>query len=207
MKWIRIGPPRIAQPTKGRYSDWKPLLAVEGRQQCVYCAISEAQWGGTRNFHVEHYRPKRQFKDLRDTIDNLFYACSVCNGLKSDDWPGDPDPGLEKYAYPNPAEIDLSSVLRIDARFIVSGTTPASRYLVERLGLNRYFLVHARREAALSARIQVLLAIAADSPGDAAAQFHRLTALLIKLQKVPPYESSDLHRPKAKLAQGQTEKA
>ena len=59
---------KTQQPTKGKYSDWKEILAEEGFNQCVYCAIPDACFGGIRNFHVEHYRPKSKFKKLENNI-------------------------------------------------------------------------------------------------------------------------------------------
>jgi hypothetical protein len=72
MRWRRIPKEKYQAPQKGTYSDWKPQLAKEGFQQCVYCAVGEPAFGGFRNFHVEHYRPKKKFAQLENDYANLF---------------------------------------------------------------------------------------------------------------------------------------
>lgn len=74
MNWKRIPKENSSQPSTGTYKDWKELLSVEGFHQCVYCSISEAEFGGIRNFHVEHYKPKSlpAFASLVNTYTNLF---------------------------------------------------------------------------------------------------------------------------------------
>jgi hypothetical protein len=155
VRWFQIPLPRIEQPSTGSYNSWKALLAEEGRYQCVYCAISEAAWGGYRNFHVEHYRPKKPFDGLVNIIGNLYYACSVCNSFKGNDWPGDPIADLSTPCYPAPCDVDYNTQFTVDKRGIVSGATVASRYVLTRLHLNRVQLVLERREADLRERIEV----------------------------------------------------
>ena len=58
MEWFKIFKENSVQPKTGKYSDWKEIIADECKHQCVYCALSESRFGGIRNFHVEHYRPK-----------------------------------------------------------------------------------------------------------------------------------------------------
>lgn len=155
MKWLRIDKKGAAIPKTGDYRSWKPLLAKEGKMQCVYCCIHESQFGGTRNFHVEHFRPKARFPALRNSYSNLFYACGVCNVFKSDDWPGDYTPGdLTKPAYPDPSEIDYGSFLHVDdSTGEVSGDGVTGRYIVERLHLNRPHMVAVRVLSALFFRL------------------------------------------------------
>jgi 5-methylcytosine-specific restriction endonuclease McrA len=107
MNWRRIPKEKTVQPKKGRYSDWKEILAEEGFNQCVYCAIPDACFGGIRNFHVEHYRPKSKFEKLENDIKNLFYACAICNTFKGDDWPGEPEKDFFAPCYPDPSLIRL----------------------------------------------------------------------------------------------------
>lgn len=146
MKWKRISKENTQQPTKGNYNDWKEIIAREGFNQCVYCAIHEGAFGGPRNFHVEHYRPKSKFAHLVNDIFNLFYACAICNVFKSDDWPGEPCADHSLICYPNPSEVDYDSLFDVDLfTGLVSGKFVASRYLVEQLHLNRHQLVLERR--------------------------------------------------------------
>ncbi|MBI1765278.1 MAG: hypothetical protein HYR56_28015 [Acidobacteria bacterium] len=146
MKWKRISKENTQQPASGTYNDWKEFLANEGFNQCVYCAIHEAAFGGQRNFHVEHYRPKSKFASLVNDIFNLYYACAICNVFKSDDWPSEPCADHSLIFYPNPSEVDYDTLFDIDLNTgLVSGKFVVSRYLVEQLHLNRDQLVLERR--------------------------------------------------------------
>ncbi len=109
MKWKRVPKENCKQPTTGTYSDWKEILAEEGFHQCVYCAIPEPRFGGIRNFHVEHYRPKslKRFQKLTNDIRNLYFACAICNTFKGDDWPAEPDAQFHSHCFPDPSKTDL----------------------------------------------------------------------------------------------------
>ncbi|UKB79560.1 HNH endonuclease [Chryseobacterium sp. MEBOG07] len=144
--WKRIPKEVSTCPTEGIYSDWKPNLSVEGYHQCVYCFVSETYFGGIRNFHVEHYRPKKKFEELTNDYKNLFYACSICNSFKSEDWPNEPNAEYDIAFYPNPSVIDYSEIFEIDANsFDITGNNFTSRYLVNRLFLNRRQLIVYRK--------------------------------------------------------------
>ncbi len=146
MKWKRILKENAQQPAKGSYSDWKEVIAQEGFNQCVYCAIHENAFGGPRNFHVEHYRPRSKFDHLVNVILNLFYACAICNVFKSDHWPGEPCEDHSMICYPDPSQVDYDTLFDVDFDTgLVSGKFVASRYLVEQLHLNRHQLVLERR--------------------------------------------------------------
>jgi hypothetical protein len=130
------------------YKDRKTELSVEAKHSCVYCCIHESYFGGIRNYHVEHYRPKSKFAALQDDYSNLFYSCAICNVFKGNDWI-DPPVNPNAYStpfYPDPSLIDYGQLLRVDAvsKRVVSEYI-TGRYLIERLFLNRPQLVIARR--------------------------------------------------------------
>lgn len=144
--WKRIPKEVATQPLTGVYSDWKPILSVEGYHQCVYCFVNETYFGGVRNFHVEHYKPKTKFIPLTNVYSNLFYACSICNTFKSDDWPNEPDMDYDKAFYPNPSIVNYSDIFEIEhGTHIIKGKNFTSTYLVNRLFLNRKQLVIYRK--------------------------------------------------------------
>lgn len=146
MIWKRIPKENSTQPKRGTYSDWKGLIATECFNQCVYCAINERNFGGIRNFHVEHYRPKSRFPDLINDIKNLFYACAICNVFKGNDWPNEPDTKFSKSCYPNPSETDYNTLFSIDDnKGVLEGEFIASKYITEKLYLNRPQLILLRR--------------------------------------------------------------
>src|SRR5947207_2527252 len=108
MRWTQVDRTRAAFPTRGSYKTWKPIIRVHCYYQCVYCAISEASFGGERNFHVDHHRPQKKFKKLRNDPKNLLYTCCVCNCFKGDDWPAEPTHDHSLEAYPDPAAYDYN---------------------------------------------------------------------------------------------------
>lgn len=157
MKWIKIDKSLTAHPTTGIYSDWKELLAEESQYQCVYCCIHESKFGGIRNYHIDHFRPKSkdEFKHLENDYNNLFYSCSICNVFKSDDWPEEPKADYSNNSYPCPSETDYNALIE-NNEGILSGKYIASKYLIERLFLNRPQLILMRKEEDL---LEVLLGI------------------------------------------------
>jgi len=157
MLWIRVDNASRVQPAKGRYSDWKSQIATDCHRRCVYCAIEDWQYGGLDNFHIDHYRPKSKFARLEETITNLYLSCAICNRFKSNDWPAEPDDEHRVPAYPDPGNHDYVELFEVDlGSGVVAGNFPASRYVVERLFLNRAQLVRLRRIWVLQQRLSTI---------------------------------------------------
>lgn len=157
MLWFLVTKDASTAPTTGTYKTWKPALRTEGHYQCVYCAISESLFGGERNFHVEHYRPKKHFPELTNDFLNLFYSCAICNSFKGSDWPAAPLPDLSNTTYPDPSAVDYTTFLTVDQTGFVRSSTLAGSYIVERLNLNRAQLRMIRRFVLLRDQIRDLL--------------------------------------------------
>ena len=160
MSWFKIDNASREQPSGGSYNDWKAEIARDCRNQCVYCSIHEARFGGIDNFHVDHFRPKsrEEFAHLSEVITNLYLSCPICNRFKSDDWPSDPCPEFSKPSYIDPAEVDFSTVVTVGENHLVSGTTVSSTYVVARLFLNRPQMIRERRVRSVGLLIQELTA-------------------------------------------------
>ena len=150
MNWQHIPKESTPLPTHGAtYSDWKPELAEEGFHQCVYCTISENSFGGIRNFHVEHYKPKglKQFAHLENDFSNLYYACAICNTFKSDDWT-DPADDFSIGCYPDPSKKNYGELFTIDtSTALIAGKNVTGTYILTKLYLNRPQLIINRKEA------------------------------------------------------------
>ncbi len=147
-KWARIDKTHSLKPSQGGYPDWKPLLAQEGNGRCVYCAILDAELGGQRNFHVEHYKPKSraEFAHLVNDYDNLFYTCALCNTFKSDSWFPATDGDWGVIHYPNPSIYNYGDFFEIEEEvFTLTGNHLVGTFLIQRLHLNRFQLIHFRR--------------------------------------------------------------
>lgn len=143
MRWIRIDKNAAPRPGAGGYKAWKAQLAQEAEHRCVYCAIHEAAFGGIRNFHIDHFRPRSLFPDLTDSYQNVFFACAICNVFKGSAWPADPDPNAVSFL--DPSRTDYNEVLVPEENYIVIGACIAGTYMVERLHLNRPQLIQERR--------------------------------------------------------------
>jgi hypothetical protein len=200
------------QPLEGSYSDWKEQIANDCWEQCVYCAIHESRYGGLDNFHVEHYKPKSlpQFENLINAIANLFFACAICNRFKGNDWPGDPVEDHSISAYPDPASCDYNSLFVWQTNFLLRGRYQASRYILERLYLNRPQLILERRMFALAQKLSDFQEFAAQASvvleerADDKQAVNLLGALVRSLaslgktsydvQSVRPYNLSDIRR-------------
>jgi hypothetical protein len=158
MNWILIDKSRTVQPEKGKYSDWKPILAFEGKNQCVYCSIHQNYFGGIRNFHVEHYRPKSKFPLLKDKIQNLYYSCPVCNTFKGDDWYEKDLTNLNEIIYPNPSITNYFDLFEVNLiTFEIRGKYISSNYMVEKLALNRTQLILHRKFLILQLKFEKII--------------------------------------------------
>jgi hypothetical protein len=167
MKWKRIPKENAVQP-EGKYSDWKHLLAEEGFHQCVYCALHDATFG-ERNFHVEHYKPKSnyRFKHLEHDIRNLFYACPVCNVFKGSSWPRAPRKDHSVESFPNPSKFDYCDLFDvIESTGQLRGKYVASKFLVVKLHLNREQLIVERRFFRIRERLGKLASYIDSVKGD-----------------------------------------
>jgi hypothetical protein len=152
VKWIKVDRTCRKQPPKGDYGDWKDQIAAECGYQCVYCALREGRFGGRRYGHIDHFRPKGldKFKKLRTEIQNLYYACAVCNCFKSDDWPADPTNDHSVEAFIDPGDHDFNAIFQMSAAsFEISSPHRAGAYIVEKLYLNRSHLLAERRLAVI----------------------------------------------------------
>ncbi len=139
-KWPIISEHRT-KPSSGTYNLWKEdYIAKDCQHKCVYCSIEENKFGGIRNFHVEHFRPKSRFPCLINNIENLFYACSICNSFKGTDWLCN-----ESIAYIHPSS-NYNKHFKILKNNKVEGLCNSSKYMVEKINLNRIQLIVYRKE-------------------------------------------------------------
>lgn len=206
MKWFQVDKSGTKQPEEGTYRNWKTLLSEEGRHQCVYCAIHERQFGGFRNFHVEHYQPRKTFPELTNSIYNLFYACGICNSFKGSSWPADPVEDHSVATFPYPAFVDYSQIITIQEDCSLRSSVPAGQFLIERLYLNRPQLLQLRsffrlldRLTVLTNEVDTLTKAQVTSNAPLQALVSELTAamrLLIEANKIIPYSENDVSRNK-----------
>ena len=209
MQWFRISKEESARPKIGKYYwDWKEDLAQEGREQCVYCAININSFGGIRNFHVEHYRPKaiEKFPHLEHEYSNLFFACSICNGFKGDDWKDEPSDKFDNRSYPDPSKIDYSSFLTYNDSHLIESQCVTGKYIIQKLFLNRPQLILERKSfylhEILKTEIQKLKDIVPEikildkeNPlADGLITMIETTTLLLEEKYINPYTQEQIRR-------------
>lgn len=208
MNWKQIEKSKRVQ-NKGVYTAWKQQISDECYKQCVYCSIHESPWGGIDHYHIDHFRPQSKFKELSNIITNLYYACPICNKFKSNDWQNEPD-NLDVICYPDPSDYNYSDLFNIDtSNYTLEGKYTSSRYVVNRLYLNRPQLVYERREFFLNLKANAIINESQeliDKTDDinlvkeASKIKDSLMQLLISRGKISPYKLVDIKKVKKKRA-------
>jgi uncharacterized protein (TIGR02646 family) len=67
------------------YKKYKPFLAKDFNDRCGYTDCPHFWFGGTKNFQIDHFKPKSRHPHLTTTYSNLIYSCSYVNRAKSND--------------------------------------------------------------------------------------------------------------------------
>ncbi|MBP9759132.1 hypothetical protein KBD45_05540 [Candidatus Dojkabacteria bacterium] len=204
MKWKIVDKTSVPTDIK-KYRERREQIRQECGLQCVYCAIHEGQFGGSRNFHIEHYRPKSTFQELEHEYTNLFYSCCVCNCYKGSDWPDEPNSDLSNISYPCPSTTDFNNIFSLKIQnFHLEGQNTSSRYVIERLNLNRPMLITFRKKDCLLAKIdklnqeikETLLKVDNEIKSKFNERFTNILteviSVMTKYDSCNPYESSDL---------------
>jgi hypothetical protein len=156
MNWKKIDNATRVQNV-GEFKSWKQQVSNDCFNQCVYCSIHENPWGGIDHYHIDHFRPQSKFPHLKHIITNLYHSCPVCNRFKSDDWPSEPD-DLEKPCYPDPSVHNYCDLFHLNTEnYNLSGLYVSTKYVVNRLFLNRPQLVYERRESLLKLKAEALI--------------------------------------------------
>lgn len=204
MPWVKINKTVRPALKVDHYSDYKPLLAEEGGHQCVYCTIHEGQFGGERNFHVEHFKPQKDFPEYANTYENLFYSCSICNAFKGESWPGDITGAMDTPGFINPSTTDYNGVFTISKDYAVEASAIAPKYMIECVYLNRPQLKYLRRKEMLMARCNEIYkkyeAIGAKATNHELLHEIAMCALSIvkiwhDMEHTPPYVRTEIRRP------------
>ncbi len=192
MKFLRQENP----PVLKKYQQYKSYLRKDFKFRCAYCLIHEAHYGGLRNFHVDHFRPKskKEFRELALVYANLYYACGLCNTFKGQWWPSESDLQAGRY-FVDPCEEDPYGkhfeVNEADGTLRVH--TPAGRYTVEHIWLDRPQLNrHRCRQIEMKKKWQECRELL-NTPGLPSEWLAKARQLLEEIEKeylspAPPYE-------------------
>jgi uncharacterized protein (TIGR02646 family) len=203
MRWVKINKSKSQNLPEKSYSHWKSELADEGAHQCVYCTIHDGQFGGERNFHVEHFRPKEHFPQYTNSYRNLFYACGICNTFKGDAWPGNVNATLSNVGFVDPSKTDYNTIFSINPDYTITARRIAPKFMIERIYLNRPQLQYLRWKEAIMERYKTAAGnISAGQIADPklAAKvidcLSKIVGLLGEMDHTPPYTSVEIRRSK-----------
>ena len=91
----------------------KQHLKTDFHHKCAYCDDLDRYYGGSDNYHVDHFAPKARFRHLQFVYDNLLYSCPFCNRAKSDKWVGrdEYEPVVGEKGFINPCDKEYFSHL------------------------------------------------------------------------------------------------
>lgn len=194
MRFQRIESP----PRHKRYQDYKPYLRKDFLTRCAYCLIHEAHYGGLRNYHVDHFRPKKRFPRLVLTYTNLYYACGLCNTFKGETWPTS-DQLKAGFGFGDPCKEDLyEKHFQVDERDgSLRALTNVGRYMMEHLRLDRRQLKKYRYMRIQARQTCQELRSALLVPGLPSSWVTRVQEVLDQIERdsldpPPPYEVPDL---------------
>ena len=139
----------------GKYRAYKPHLQRLFRQRCAYCLSHEKLMGRFDAMEVDHFRPtgRPEFAHLELAWTNLYYCCRGCNLHKSSKWPKDVE--LEQgLRFVDPCEEDPEEHFQLtrdesgneDGK--IASKTPAGRYTIAKIWLDRQQLIDIRLDIA-----------------------------------------------------------
>ena len=58
------------------YGKYKSKLVEDFNGRCGYTDCNHLWFGGRRNFHIDHFKPKSKYPHLETKYSNLVYSCS-----------------------------------------------------------------------------------------------------------------------------------
>ena len=113
----------------------RAAIRVAYNYRCGYCGVSEISVGG--ELEIDHFQPS--VHDGSDDLDNLVYACTICNRFKGDYWPLDEAP--DNFRLLHPLHNDVSEHITLAANGRLVGKTTRGWFHIRWLHLNRPQLI------------------------------------------------------------------
>lgn len=141
-RFTRTSPAPIV---KGDYPAYRPFVRKDFEQCCAYCYLHERHAAGEFNFQLDHYRPKHLFPNLRKQFENLYWSCSVCNGIRSKykHWPSD-ELLAKGICFVDLCKDDFDQHYEILPDGRLKALTPSADYTIDKINLNSDHLVKLR---------------------------------------------------------------
>lgn len=134
----RSKPTRTCTRTYANYRSFKPYIRDDFNKRCGYCDDNDFYAGGTRSYHIDHFRPHsiEQFKHLKETYSNLVYSCPYCNGAKTNEW-------KNPNGFIDPCEDEYDNHIERNNKGQIQYKTDQGKYIYInlKLGLKRHELL------------------------------------------------------------------
>ena len=129
-------PTRTCDKTYANYGSFKSYLRNDFNQRCGYCDDNDFYSGGSRGYHIDHFKPHSKFPLLKQTYSNLVYSCPYCNGAKSNKW-------KTLNGFIDPCELEYDNHLERDKKGKIKFKTVQGKYIFQNLnlGLKRHELL------------------------------------------------------------------
>ncbi len=126
---------------KKNYSEYRDDLREESWFSCCYCSRAEIESAGI-GFEIDHYLSQKKYPEKKDSYDNLFWSCRICNNLKDDH----PSPEAEKKGYRifKPDEHPFSEHFELEGDKIRYKDELIGKYTVNVMDLNSLNLCRLR---------------------------------------------------------------
>lgn len=90
------------------------------------------------HYHIDHFAPHSLFPELKETYENLVYACPFCNRAKSNKWNGD-DPLVHNdgsRGFIDPCSSEYDEHLSRTAEGKIEAVSKLGEHVVAELKLN-----------------------------------------------------------------------
>jgi hypothetical protein len=116
-------------------------------ETCAHCCLPEKYAQGRSGFQVDHFRPKWMFTSrlAANHFHNLYWTCYACNKQKHDKWPS-ANAQAAGARFVDLCIDEFEHHFRITKDFELVPISPAGRYTIQMLLLNREKLPEIRRE-------------------------------------------------------------
>lgn len=137
-----------------KYTDYREEIREDCQCRCAYCNTHEFGMGGPEAMQLDHFEPHSRFPLRKHDPLNLLWSCNRCNLLKRDDWHPADATGQQKFGYIDPFTTDRNNYFRVEANGELIAINDPAAYMIQRLRLNRDFLIYIRRSRHLIEEFQ-----------------------------------------------------
>ena len=152
------------------------MREIYGRR-CGFCGVTEVWVGG--ELEIDHFHPLSHGGE--SALDNLVYACTICNRFKSDYWPLADAPESLRLLHPIQDDLRAHLAETVEGRLV--GLMPRGWFHIDRLHLNRPQLIELRQLRQVEQTLQNEIIQAQDIHAQLRARIRRLEAEIAVLQE------------------------